>query len=163
MGFQAEKWGIDPRRLSRDLRHIAERIVLATQSLETDSIATSSLAKALNLACHGEWTRAGKIVRELFADASFQATLQKLASTGAKYLKRQRIAAKKGVRIRKEVSETQRLEWRKIGGPLRESHAEWSNSELARQIAKRITVKVPINTIRLSIPEMGLSKSRLKS
>jgi hypothetical protein len=163
MGFQAEKRGIDPRRLSLDLRHIAERIVEATQALETDSIATSNLVKALNLACHGEWARAGKIARELLIDASFQAKLQELADAGASYLKRQRISAEKGVKIRREVSEAQRLEWGTIGRQLREKHPEWSNSELARQIVKHLTVKIPVNTIRVSIPELGLSKAPPKT
>jgi hypothetical protein len=163
MGFQAESRGIDPRRLYGDLRHIAERIVEATQALETDSIATSNPAKALNLACHGQWVRAGKIVRELLEDASLQANLQKLADAGLKYLKRQRISTNKGVKVRKDATAAMRLEWRAIGGPLRDKHPEWSNLELARQIAKRLTVKVRVNTIRLSLPKLGLSRVPPKS
>lgn len=153
--FQAEERGIDEP--ANPPPEFSALVVKLSRELDTDDLTKIPLAKALVLGCSGEWARAGAIVRGLVMKGGLQIQITQLAQLGRGLKVRQRRAAGLGAVRRSRGAKEDRNLWRKVGGPLRDKHPNWSNSRLATEICRHSSVKAMVNTVRLALPGLGLS------
>ena len=153
IGFQAELRGIDPATVPRNW---AETLVSASRQLDTDELQTLPVTKAVRLASDGEWTRAGKLLRQIIDDGAIAAQNSKFARAHIRFYEKQRVSANRGTKVRLENANTARRNWLMIGGPLRKAHPMWSAARLATEIARKTGNNA--TTIRLALPSLNLSR-----
>jgi hypothetical protein len=75
---------------------------------------------------------------------------------GRRYVQRQREFARRGGQARSDARQRSEDQWHEEARLLRQKHPQWTNSELARHIARNRDKSQ--NTVRQALPRLGLSR-----